>query len=97
MLSWLDLESKGLGHSKNQKPMPLGTKNLPPKKNLSRSCLNNWCDADSDADADKDADISKTIGCRHPTRGQHYQCSSGNNINKLPLINLILIFNSFYC
>ena len=28
----LDLESKGQGHSKNQKPIPWGTKNMPPKK-----------------------------------------------------------------
>ena len=48
------------------------TKNMPPKKNLSRGCLGNWCDADAnvdadvdaDADANADADSSKTI-CRH--------------------------------
>ena len=28
----LDLESKGQGHSKNQKPMPWGTKIMPPKQ-----------------------------------------------------------------
>ena len=61
MLSRLDLESKGQGHSKNRKPMPWGTKNMPPKKNLSRGSLSNWCDVDADADAD----ISKTI-CRPP-------------------------------
>ena len=41
---------------------------MPPKKNLSRGSLSNWCDvdadadadADTDADADADADISKT-------------------------------------
>ena len=37
---------------------------MPPKKNLSRGCLSNWCDADVDADAD----ISKTI-CRPPPYG----------------------------
>ena len=47
-LSQLDLESKGQGHSKNQKPTPWGTKNIPPKKNLSRGSLSNWCDADAD-------------------------------------------------
>ena len=53
-------------HSKNRKPMPWGTKNMPPKKNLSRGSLSNWCDVDADADAD--ADISKTI-CRPPPYG----------------------------
>ena len=66
MLSRLDLESKGQGHSKNQKPMPWETKNIPPKKNLSRGSLSNWCDADADQDAD--ADICKTI-CRPPPYG----------------------------
>ena len=66
MLSRLDLESKGQGHSRNQELMTWGTKNMPPKKNLSRGCLSNWCDADADADAD--ADISKTI-CRPPPYG----------------------------
>ena len=33
MLSQLDLESKGQGHSKIQKPMPKGAKNMSPKKN----------------------------------------------------------------
>ena len=46
--------------------MTWGTKNMPPKKNWSRGCLSNWCDADADADAD--ADISKTI-CRPPPYG----------------------------
>ena len=41
--------------------MPLGTKNMPPLKNLSRCSLSNLCDADADADADMD--ISKTT-CR---------------------------------
>ena len=50
------LESKGHDHSKNQKPMPKGTKTMPPKNNLSRGCLSYWCDAD------KDADICKTYG-----------------------------------
>ena len=48
--------------------MPWGTKNMPPKKNLSRGSLSNWCDVDADADAD--ADISKTIYVDpHPTGG----------------------------
>ena len=42
--------------------MPWGTKNLPPKKNLSRGALSNWCDADADADAY--TNISKI--CRPP-------------------------------
>ena len=42
--------------------MPWGTKNMPPKKNLSRGSLSNWCDADADAD------ISKTI-CQPPPYG----------------------------
>ena len=42
--------------------MPWGTKNMPPKKNLSRGSLSNWCDVDADAD------ISKTI-CRPPPYG----------------------------
>ena len=44
--------------------MPWGTKSMPPKKNLSRGSLSNWCDVDVDADAD----ISKTI-CRPPPYG----------------------------
>ena len=56
------LESKGQGHSRNQERMTWGTKNMPPKKDLSRECLSNWCDADTDAD------ISKTI-CRPPPYG----------------------------
>ena len=60
MLSRLDLESKGQGRSRNQEPMTWGTKNMPPKKILSRGCLSNWCDAD--------AEISKTI-CRPPPYG----------------------------
>ena len=66
MLSKLDLDPKCQGHSRNQKLMSWGTKNMPPKKNLSRGCLSNWCDADADADAD--ADSSKTI-CRPPPYG----------------------------
>ena len=42
--------------------MPWGTKNMPPKKNLSRGSLSNWCDVDADAD------ISKTI-CPPPPYG----------------------------
>ena len=42
--------------------MTWGTKNMPPKKKLSRGPLNNWCDADEDADS------SKTI-CRPPPYG----------------------------
>ena len=59
MLSQLNLESKGQGHSKNQ--CPGAQKNMPPKKNLSRGFLSNWCDTGADADAD----ISKTT-CRPP-------------------------------
>ena len=43
--------------------MSWGTKNMPPKQNLSRGSLSNWCDADEDADAD--ADSRKTI-CQPP-------------------------------
>ena len=66
MLSKLDLDPKCQGHSRNQKLMTWRTKNMPPKKNLSRGCLSNWCNAD--ADADEDADSSKTI-CRPPPYG----------------------------
>ena len=58
MLSKLDLDPKCQGHSRNQKLMTWGTKNMPPKENLSRGSLSNWCDADS----------SKTI-CRPPPYG----------------------------
>ena len=58
-LSKLDLEPKCQGHSRNQKIMTWGTKNLPPQKNLSRGSLSNWCDTDDDSDS------SKTI-CRPP-------------------------------
>ena len=65
-LSQMDLESKGQDHSKNQKPMPQGTKIMPPQKNLSRCSPSNWCDADLDAD------ISKTICRPPPYRGSAY-------------------------
>ena len=72
MLSKLDLDPKCQGHSRNQKLMSWGTKNMPPKKNLSSWCLSNWCEADVDANAaadeDADADSSKTI-CRPPQYG----------------------------
>ena len=71
MLSKLDLGPKCQGHIRNQKPITWGTKNMPlKKKNLSRGCLSNWCDADTDAndDADANADSSKTI-CRPPPYG----------------------------
>ena len=58
MLSKPDLDPKCQGHSRNQKHMTWGTKNLPPKKNLSRGSLSNWCDAVG----------SKTI-CRPPPYG----------------------------
>ena len=45
--------------------MTWGTKNMPPKKNLSRGSLSNWCDADADADS------SKTICRPPPYGGQH--------------------------
>ena len=68
MLSKLDLDPKCQGHSRNRKLMTWGTKNMPPKKNLRRGCLSNWCDADADADADADgdADSSKTIRMSTP-------------------------------
>ena len=65
-LSKIDLDPKCQGHSRIQKLMTWGTKNIPPQKNLSRLSLSNWCDADQDADAD--ADSSKTI-CRLPSYG----------------------------
>ena len=69
MLSKLDLDHpKCQGHSINQKLMTWRTKNMPPKKNLSRGCLSNWCDADADEDADADANSSKTK-CRPPPYG----------------------------
>ena len=58
MLSKLDLDPKCQGHSRNQKLMSWGTKNMPPKKNLSRGCLSNWCDADADADSSKTMNMS---------------------------------------
>ena len=63
MLSKLDLDPKCQGHSRNQKLMTCGTKNMPPKKNLSRGCFSKWCDADvyADANTDADADSSKTM------------------------------------
>ena len=51
-LSKLDLDPKCQFHSRNQQPMIWETKNMPPKKHLSRGCLSNWCDEDADADAD---------------------------------------------
>ena len=70
MLSKLDLDPKCQGHSRNQKLMTWGTKNMPPKKNLSIGCLSNWCDAD--------ADNSKTIYVDpHPKGGRH------NDVNQL--------------
>ena len=69
MLSKLDLDPKCQGHSRNQKLMAWGTKNMPPQKHLSRGCLSNWCDAD--------ADSSKTI-CRPPPYG-------GVDIIKIPV------------
>ena len=72
MLSKLDLDPKCQGHSRNQKLMSWGTKNMPPKTNLSRGCISNLCeadvDADADADEDADANSSKTI-CRPPQYG----------------------------
>ena len=62
MLSKLDLDPKCQGHSRNQK-LNGEQKNMPPKKNLSKGCLSNWCNADADEDAD--ANSSKTI-CRPP-------------------------------
>ena len=48
MLLKLDLDPKCQGHSRNQKLMTWGTTNMPPpKKNLSRGCLSNWCDANA--------------------------------------------------
>ena len=74
--------------------MTWGTKNMPPKKNLSRGCLSNWCDADADADADADVDavdadaeIRKTI-CRPPPYG-------GVDINSEMV--LILLHKQFPC
>ena len=62
MLSKFDLDPKCQGHSRNQKLMTWGTKNMPPKKNLSRGCLSNWCDADAHTDS------SITV-CRPPPYG----------------------------
>ena len=54
MLSRLDLESKGQGHSKNQSQCPREQKTCLPPKKFVQGSLSNWCDAD----------ICKTI-CRH--------------------------------
>ena len=54
MLSKLELDPKCQGHSRNQMLMTWGTKkHATQKKNLSRGCLSNWCDADADADSSK--------------------------------------------
>ena len=53
MPSKTDLESKCQGHSRNQKIMTWGTKNMPPQKNLAEGSLSNWCDADADDDSSK--------------------------------------------
>ena len=50
MLSKLDLEAKSQG---NQKIRTLGTKNMPPKKNLIKGSLSNRGDADADAESTK--------------------------------------------
>ena len=42
---------------------------MPPKKNLSRGFLSNWCEADDEADAH--ADIVKQYVNPHPTGGRH--------------------------
>ena len=42
-LSELDLESKGQGHSKNQKTMPQGAINMSSTKKMSRDSPNYWC------------------------------------------------------
>ena len=65
MLSKLDLDPKCQGHSRNQKPITWGTKNMPPKKNLSRGCLSNWCDATRTPTA------VKQYVDPHPTGGRH--------------------------
>ena len=67
MLSKLDLDPKCQGHSRNQKLLTWGTKNMPPKKNLSRRSHSNRCDAEADANAN--ADSNKTICRPHPTGG----------------------------
>ena len=52
-LSKLYVDPKCQSHSRHQKPMTWGTKNMPPQNNLSRGSLSNWCDADADADSSK--------------------------------------------
>ena len=44
--SRVDLESKGRGHSKNQKTMPLEAINMPSTKEMSRDLPNYWCPTD---------------------------------------------------
>ena len=46
MLSRLGLDSKGQGHNKNQKTIPQGAINMPPKTKLSRDSPNYWCPID---------------------------------------------------
>ena len=43
MLTWLGLESKGQGHSKNKKTMAQGAINMPSTKKMSRDSPNYWC------------------------------------------------------
>ena len=64
MLSRLDLDPKCHVHSRYQKLMTWGTKNMPSPQKIEQGSFSN-CDADANADVDADADTdsSKTI-CR---------------------------------
>ena len=46
MLWKLYLEPKCQGHSRNQKTMIWGTKNMAPQKKFEQESLSNWCDVD---------------------------------------------------
>ena len=61
MLSKLDLDPKCQGHSRNQKLMAWGTKNMPPKTNLGIGCLSNWCDADADGNSSTGGQHNHTL------------------------------------
>ena len=86
-LSKLVLVSKCQGHSRNQKLMTWGTKNMSSKKHLSRGSLGNFCDID--ADADSDADSSKTI-CRPPPYG-------GGGVDIIKLVYICSALSAVLC
>ena len=68
---------------------------MPPKKNLSRGCLSNWCE-------DADAEISKTI-CRPPPYGgvdiiskSSPDLGLGPTMPNIELVQVIFIFYNVF-